>query len=107
MRAPKILFALLAAALLTPAATVAADGPVPSGKKGLMGRQHPASVRDPNAMSLAVAGPGYGLFTCQVGRSVGQCYDPYQMRHAYNIDSLINAGFDGTGKTIVIIDAFQ
>ena len=29
------------------------------------------------------------------------------MRHAYNIDKLINAGCDGHGKTIVIIDAFQ
>lgn len=107
MRAPKILFVLLAVALLALAATLAADGPVAFGEKGLMGKQHPASVRDPNAMSLALTGPGYGLFSCQVGRSVGQCYDPYQMRHAYNVDSLINAGFDGRGKTIVIIDAFQ
>lgn len=61
----------------------------------------------PQAIPANVAGPGYGLFSCQVGLSVGQCYDPYQMRHAYNIDTLINAGFDGTGKTIVIIDAFQ
>ena len=44
---------------------------------------------------------------CQVGLSVGQCYDPYQMRHAYQIDSLINAGYDGKGHTIVIVDAFQ
>jgi subtilase family serine protease len=29
------------------------------------------------------------------------------MRHAYQIDSLIAAGYDGTGHTIVIIDAFQ
>ena len=35
------------------------------------------------------------------------CYDPYQMRHAYNIDTLISAGFTGKGKTIVIVDAFQ
>ncbi len=55
----------------------------------------------------AKAAPGYGLFTCQVGLSVGQCYDPYQMRAAYGIASLISAGFDGTGKTIVIVDAFQ
>lgn len=61
----------------------------------------------PQAVPTDVAGPGYGLFNCQVGRSTGQCYDPYQMRHAYNIDTLINAGFDGRGKTIVIIDAFQ
>jgi subtilase family serine protease len=54
-----------------------------------------------------VVAPQYGLFGCQVGFSVGQCYDPYQMRHAYNIDTLINAGTDGTGHTIVIVDAFQ
>jgi subtilase family serine protease len=29
------------------------------------------------------------------------------MRHAYNIDTLVNAGFDGKGKTIVIVDAYQ
>ena len=29
------------------------------------------------------------------------------MRHAYNIDTLISAGFTGKGKTIVIVDAFQ
>jgi subtilase family serine protease len=58
-------------------------------------------------VQAGTAGPNYGLFGCQVGLSVGQCYDPYQMRHAYGIDSLIAAGFDGTGHTIVIVDAFQ
>jgi len=55
------------------------------------------------------AGPNYGLFTCQVvGLNPGTtCYDPFQVRHAYNTDALIQAGFDGHGKTIVIIDAFQ
>jgi subtilase family serine protease len=52
-------------------------------------------------------GPIYGLFGCQVGLSVGACYDPYQMRHAYQTDSLIAAGYDGTGHTIVIVDAYQ
>ena len=58
----------------------------------------------------AVAAPNYGLFTCQVGLSTTpgrQCYDPYQMRHAYQIDSLVNAGYTGKGHTIVIVDAFQ
>jgi subtilase family serine protease len=53
------------------------------------------------------SGPQYHLFGCQLGLSVGACYDPYQMRRAYQLDSLINAGYDGTGQTIVIIDAFQ
>jgi subtilase family serine protease len=56
-----------------------------------------------------VSAPQYGLFTCQlVGLSPGvTCYDPYQMRHAYQIDQLIAGGHDGTGHTIVIVDAFQ
>lgn len=54
-----------------------------------------------------VVAPQYGLFGCQVGLSVGQCYDPYQMRRAYQIDTLITAGYDGTGHTIVIVDAYQ
>jgi subtilase family serine protease len=63
----------------------------------------------PQAIPADTAGPNYGLFTCQVVNlsPSATCYDPYQMRHAYNIDTLINAGFDGHGRTIVIIDAFQ
>jgi subtilase family serine protease len=62
----------------------------------------------PKAIPAATAGPNYGLFTCQVGLLTGVvCYDPYQMRHAYSIDTLISAGFDGKGKTIVIVDAFS
>ena len=34
------------------------------------------------------------------------CYGPDAIRKAYGIDSLINAGFAGKGRTIVIIDAF-
>lgn len=51
--------------------------------------------------------PAYGLFSCQVGLSVGACYDPYQMRNAYNIAPLIAAGNTGAGKTIIILDAYQ
>jgi len=48
----------------------------------------------------------YGLRTCQTQQTAfGACYDPYQMRHAYGVDSLIANGYDGTGKTIVILDA--
>ena len=61
----------------------------------------------PQATPANTVGTAYGLFTCQVGLSPVTCYDPYQMRHAYNIDTLINAGFNGNGKTIVIVDAFQ
>jgi len=57
----------------------------------------------------SLTGPGYYLFGCQHGVDpFGRtCYDPFQMRHAYEVDSLIAAGYDGTGQTIVIIDAFD
>jgi subtilase family serine protease len=70
----------------------------------------PRAIPAAAAATTTAAGSNYSLFSCQVtgvmpaGES---CYDPYQIRHAYNIDTLINAGFDGRGKTIVIIDAFQ
>ncbi len=58
--------------------------------------------------NVAAQDPNQTLFRCQVGLTPGVvCYDPFQMRHAYGIDNLINAVFTGAGKTIVIVDAFQ
>ena len=55
--------------------------------------------------------PNYPIFTCQLAGNPNPagrtCYDPYQIRRAYNIDKLINAGYTGKGKTIIIVDAFQ
>jgi subtilase family serine protease len=34
------------------------------------------------------------------------CYSPQEMYRAYNLDPVLNAGFDGTGQSIVIIDSF-
>ena len=76
-------------------------------KSGASAGVSPFLEKGPRAIPATVAGPNYSLFTCQVGLSSVTCYDPYQMRHAYNIDTLINAGFTGMGKTIVIVDAFQ
>src|ERR1044071_3074741 len=63
----------------------------------------------PRALPAGVAGSHFGLFGCQiVNLNDGEpCYDPFQMQHAYNVDTLINAGFNGKGRTIVIVDAFQ
>jgi len=96
-------FVILALSVgLAPVAPVAAQAQRAAGKV------HPNALRSPNAITSAAAGPGYGLFTCQVGFILPiQCYDPYQMRTAYSVDTLVNSGLDGRGKTIVIIDAFQ
>jgi subtilase family serine protease len=84
-------------------------GPTASSAAGVGSVVTPSLQVGPQAIPAETVSPNYGLFTCQV---VGldpsaTCYDPYQMRHAYNIDTLINAGLDGRGKTIVIVDAFQ
>jgi subtilase family serine protease len=110
MRSPKFLSALAAVGLIIGLALAALFGAgvvARGGMAGVRARVHPAAVRGPEAIPADVAGPNYGLFRCQVGLSTGACYDPYQMRHAYNIDTLINAGFTGKGKTIIIVDAFQ
>jgi subtilase family serine protease len=75
-------------------------------------RMYANPVVTPAGNAAGNAGPGYSLFSCQVGAPFAspagsQCFDPYQMRNAYGVDSLIANGYDGTGKTIVILDAFQ
>ena len=69
---------------------------------------NPLLTPAPSAGATSVNG-NYQLRTCQTQQSpsYGACYDPYQMRHAYGVDSLISNGYDGTGKTIVILDAFD
>jgi len=63
----------------------------------------PKAVRTQAASSLQSP-----IYTCQVGLDPGvTCYDPFQIRHAYNVDTLLNEGYTGAGRTIVIVDAFQ
>ena len=90
--------------------------PMAGNAMSLQASTHSASLmlhRGPEAVLAGVqdstAGPAYSLFTCQVlGLNPNvTCYDPYQMRHAYGVDNLISAGFDGKGRTIVIVDSFQ
>jgi subtilase family serine protease len=53
--------------------------------------------------------PTDAVFSCQTNRGPNflVCYSPQQIRRAYHIDTLINAGITGKEKSIVIIDAFQ
>src|SRR5579864_664249 len=36
-----------------------------------------------------------------------RCFGPAQLRAAYGIQPLLSAGTDGTGRTIVLVDAYQ
>lgn len=68
-------------------------------------------VHPPHQKAGAVAPgvqPNYPIvFNCQKQNAPLTCYGPDQMRTAYGFDTLINAGYDGTGRTIVIVDAFS
>lgn len=46
-------------------------------------------------------------FHCQTQKATYQCYGPDQMRAAYDFQPLLDAGTDGSGRTIAIVDAFQ
>jgi subtilase family serine protease len=67
---------------------------------------HPISA---NPVKQAAGHPTGHVFGCQTQLNPAAivCYSPEQIRTAYHINSLLNAGIDGTGHTIVIIDAFQ
>jgi subtilase family serine protease len=71
-------------------------------------RVSPQIAIGPKAQVYPAGGPAL-TFTCQVtGKSPdATCYDPFQIRKAYGIDTLVAGGYDGTGRTIVIVDAFQ
>jgi subtilase family serine protease len=43
---------------------------------------------------------------CRATGSHRPCYSPQEIRNAYNLTPVINAGYIGTGQTIVIIDSF-
>lgn len=50
------------------------------------------------------AGPN-ATFACQT-RTTNRCYSPQQIRAAYGIQPLLDQGYTGKGRTIVIIDAY-
>lgn len=71
---------------------------------------HPINV-NPQTLHLAgTPGPGIVHFSCQgkpIDGSQGiSCNSPAQIQQAYGYSGLLSSGIDGTGKTIVIIDAY-
>jgi subtilase family serine protease len=50
---------------------------------------------------------GLVRFPCQTPTAPVPCYGPGQIRTAYKIEPLLDAGINGAGQTIVIVDAFQ
>jgi len=91
-------------------------GLVVSALFSLVGRAH-ASPNTPYvfqpynkiASNTPMADPGntQETFPCQAPTAIQTCYGPSQMRKAYNIQPLLDAGITGKGSTIVIVDAYQ
>src|SRR6266699_3161936 len=65
-------------------------------------RQHPHY-----RLAGSIPASGGALFSCQSVSASIRCYAPRQMRKAYDIEALLDAGLNGAGRTIVIIDAYQ
>ena len=75
----------------------------------------PDTLRTPNMKQqiYPVSDPSALVrFSCQLPLNDSRrknpyvCYGPEQMREAYGVSSLYAKGYDGSGKTIVIIDAY-
>src|SRR5882762_7243062 len=85
----------IAACLLIAAPLVPRDTPVP------LVRLAPAST---GRFKQALSAPP-DTTSCRIRFGVA-CYQPAQLRKAYNLDPLLARGLDGTGRTIVIVDPF-
>jgi subtilase family serine protease len=71
------------------------------------GRMKPNAIRADRVTAAANATPHFGCELRPFDLSQGLfCYGPFAIRSAYGIDKLIANGADGTGQTIVILDAF-
>ena len=90
--------AVAAVGLLMGAGGAAGAGPV----------AHKVSVH-PLIQGHSSAGPN-ATFSCQTrpldGSHGARCYQASQIQNAYNVTPLLNAGINGAGRTIVIIDAY-
>ncbi len=92
--------AAIAVALVGVSASSAANGPA----------AHPITVNPEMVQVSGKPGPGVASFSCQ-GRPIDGskgivCYSPAQIQRAYGYSGLLASGIDGTGKTIVIVDAY-
>ena len=99
-RPAAIIFMLLnfaGGAAMVPAVAAAASG----------GQAIPAVGVHPLYHIAQANGTGSDVtFNCQQPTAAVFCYGPTQIRNAYNIQGLLNAGITGKHRTIVIIDAF-
>ena len=104
---PACVVALVAAAVAAIVAAVPATTAAPAPAKGSAHRQAPRVSITPGVMRLAVPKQTGPPTTAQCERAYGiACYQPGQLRAAYNLPPLYGKGITGKGQTIVIVDSF-
>jgi subtilase family serine protease len=104
-RSSALLLALLVAAAAV--AVLAGSGSTPRAAvaRGLT----PDTLRAPNIrrqITRAAHPSATVVFTCQLPGADPVCYGPDQMRTAYGTQLLADKGYNGAGRTIVIVDAY-
>jgi subtilase family serine protease len=71
------------------------------------GKQQPGAIPGEVAEAMPDASARFKCEKRPFDRSAGlYCYGPAAMRAAYGVQGLLDAGFNGKGRTIVILDAF-
>jgi len=98
--------ALGVAAVAAVASTVPAPA-VPGAPGTRAGGQPPRPVTHPGTVRLDVPQRQQPFTTAQCERAYGiACYEPGQLRAAYDLPPLYRKGVTGKGQTIVIVDSF-
>ena len=73
------------------------------------GKAQPYAIRGEAAVPLAAGPATTAHFGCELrlwASTQRPCYGPEASRKAYGLASVIASGYDGTGKAIVIVDAY-
>ncbi len=86
-------------------AATAGSGGAKAAERGFMSPATGAASLYDAVGQPTVSSSGSVHFGCQLSTPAG-CYGPDQIRTAYGIQPLLNAGYDGSGRTIAIVDAY-
>ena len=104
---PACVVALVAAAVAAVVAAVPATTIAPAPTKILAHSQAPRVSITPGVRQLGVPRQAGPPTTAECERTYGiACYQPGQLRTAYNLPPLYGKGITGRGQTIVIVDSF-
>ncbi len=104
---PACVVALVAAAVAAVVAAIPATTAAPTAATTPAHRQSPRVSVTPGIMRLAVPHQAGPPTTAQCERAYGiACYQPGQLRTAYDLPPLYASGITGKGQTIVIVDSF-